>query len=281
MGLSNHHSNKHIKERSKNRGNTVTYKLASLPTRNKVLGLFLLLLANGCAAADHGVPYTADTIVIDGVASENAWSTSPWKPLNFPIIGPLPDTQDFSANYRLLWDEDYLYLNVEMQDDVLYDRNPDPLVRYWDDDCLEIFLDEDASGGNHKDNFNAFAYHVALDGNVADIGLLKQDGSTNFILLNDHVESRISRSEKAPFNVIWELKIKVFDDSFAIDKATEQSRVKLQQNKKIGFMLAYCDNDGSETRESFIGSHEIVPVNGDKNLGYITADVFGEIILKM
>ena len=44
-------------------------------------------------------------------------------------------------------------------------------------------------------------------------------------------------------------------------------------------MLAYCDNDGSKERESFIGSANIKPVNGSKNLGYITADVFQQLLL--
>jgi hypothetical protein len=46
----------------------------------------------------------------------------------------------------------------------------DPLVQYWDDDCLEIFLDEDFSGGDHQYNHNAFAYHVSLDNQAIDIG---------------------------------------------------------------------------------------------------------------
>ena len=44
-------------------------------------------------------------------------------------------------------------------------------------------------------------------------------------------------------------------------------------------MLAYCDNDGSLEREAFVGSTEITPINGDKNLGYITADVFEKLTL--
>ena len=47
-----------------------------------------------------------------------------------------------------------------------------------------------------------------------------------------------------------------------------------------GFMLAYCDNDGSKEREHFIGSVEIAPKNGDKNRGYIDASVFGKLWLK-
>jgi hypothetical protein len=47
----------------------------------------------------------------------------------------------------------------------------------------------------------------------------------------------------------------------------------------MGFMLAYCDNDNSPEREHFMGSHEVEAINGDKNRGYIDADVFGEIRL--
>jgi hypothetical protein len=45
-------------------------------------------------------------------------------------------------------------------------------------------------------------------------------------------------------------------------------------------MLAYCDNDGSKEREHFISSNDIEAVNGNKNLGYITADVFQTLTLK-
>ena len=47
----------------------------------------------------------------------------------------------------------------------------------------------------------------------------------------------------------------------------------------MGFMLAYCDNDGSDVREHFMGDHDFPAQNGSKNLGYITADVFGKITL--
>lgn len=44
-------------------------------------------------------------------------------------------------------------------------------------------------------------------------------------------------------------------------------------------MLAYCDNDGSASREHFIGSVAIEPKNGDKNLGYKDAGVFAPLTL--
>ncbi|WP_372974429.1 sugar-binding protein [Muriicola sp.] len=52
----------------------------------------------------------------------------------------------------------------------------------------------------------------------------------------------------------------------------------MRKNKKIGFALAYCDNDGSAERENFIGS-VFVP-GEDKNQGWINADIFGTLVLE-
>lgn len=221
-------------------------------------------------------------MTIDGVDNEPSWNLATWYPLNELIQGTKPTEQDFNGQFKLLWDEKKLYLLVEITDDVLFDQHADPLHLYWDDDCLEIFIDEDASGGNHQFTFNAFAYHIGLDNQVVDIGPNNKDGSTNFVLLNDHIQSVWKRSSSKPNNVIWEVEINVFDENFSLtpnDRKEYQIPIKLTQGKTMGFMLAYCDNDGSKERESFIGSIDIKAINGNKNLGYITADVFQKLTL--
>ncbi|MDG1733201.1 MAG: sugar-binding protein [Thalassotalea sp.] len=243
----------------------------------------LVLLSSNIAYANGdtiSVKPATNAITVDGMANESAWDASNWLPIDQHMIGEYPSKEDFSGRFKLLWDQDYLYLLAEITDDVLVDKIADPLDRYWDDDCLEIFLDENASGGNHQFNFNAFAYHVALDNQVADIGPNNADGSTNFILLNDHVNSVWKRDSAAPHKVYWELAIKIFDDSFKLPAQNPANiPLKLTADKTMGFMLAYCDNDTSIEREHFIGSQKITPVNGDKNLGYIDASVFGKIKL--
>ena len=228
-------------------------------------------------AATDPVSHVSSGIVIDGNMQESAWHNTNWREWNKHILGSIPAPEDFSGRYKLLWDEAHLYLLAEITDDVLFDQFPDPLVRYWDDDCLEIFVDEDASGGEHQFNFNAFAYHLALDNQAVDIGRQNSDGSPQFLLLNDHLESRWKRQSEQPNTIIWEVAIKLFADDF--DPAKPNQPVTLTENKQVGFMLAYCDNDGSKEREHFIGSHEIVPIEGDKNLGYKDASVFGTIKL--
>ena len=63
-----------------------------------------------------------------------------------------------------------------------------PFIRYWDDDTLEVFIDEVASGGEHTYSHNAFGYHIALVGNAVDLGDAEHDCKRP-IVLNDHVTS--------------------------------------------------------------------------------------------
>lgn len=258
-----------------------------------VVVIVMLTAANANALGSNDIDKRAleakkvkEIMTIDGIANEASWQLVSWQPIDQLILGTMPSKEDFSGRFKIMWDEQQLYLLVEITDDILFDQHADPRHLYWDDDCLEIFIDEDGSGGNHQFNFNAFAYHVALDNQAADMGEKNADRSNNFVLLNDHISSSWRRSEKTPNKVIWELAVRVYDDSFSMPLPMQTSMqnkkpqpVKLSAGKKLGFMLAYCDNDGSKEREHFIGSVDIKAVNGNKNLGYITADVFQKLTL--
>lgn len=235
-----------------------------------------LALLSASVLADYQAPKATLAPVIDG-QMEPVWDTAPWAPMDQLMVGTPAKAEDFSGRYKLLWDAGQLYLLAEITDDIAYDGHPDPRLNYWDDDCLEVFLDEDKSGGDHLTSFNAFAYHVGLDNQVVDIGPKNADGSDNFVLLNDHVQSRWQRSQSAPYAMVWELAIKVYDDSFNLASAGQP--VTLSAGKQLGFMLAYCDADDGAGRQHFYGSQAIKPVNGDKNLGYKDASVFGGLLL--
>jgi hypothetical protein len=214
------------------------------------------------------VQKATDTIEIDGLPNEATWNRQPWHPIDQLWLGEPYSTEDFSGRYKLLWDESGVYLLAEITDDVLLDRYPDPLKNWWDDDCLEIFIDENNNGGDHQFNHTAFAYHVALDGNVVDMSTNKQGK-----LYNSHVRS--ARSTSGTQN-IWELKILIFDETFSDDSPSEA--LTLKAGKTMGFALAYCDNDQSEHRENFVGSsqHE----GFKQNQGWINASIFGTLVLK-
>lgn len=205
--------------------------------------------------------------VIDGKMNEDIWDKSSWHTIDQLWLGNPYDSDDFNGKYKLCWTKDALYVLVEIQDDVLMDQNIDPLKFWWNDDCVEVFIDEDNSGGEHQYNHNAFAYHIDLDGNVVDMapGEIPR-------LYNHHVESK--RETKGNIS-IWELKISIYNDTYNDDETNVP--IELSSGKKLGFAIAYCDNDTSKERENFIGS---IFVSGtDKNRGWIDANIFGTILL--
>ena len=205
---------------------------------------------------------------IDGIANESVWSNAEWLPINQLWLGDTYSKADFQGRYKLTWTEDALYLLAEITDDALKDVYKDPLKNWWDEDCLEVFIDEDNSGGNHQYNYNAFAYHIDLEGNVVDVTPNKEGE-----LYNSHIESE--RLTKGNITT-WEVKISLFDDTYKDDEINIP--VKLKANKNIGFALAYCDNDTSKQRENFIGS--IYVEGNDKDRGWIDANIFGTLLLK-
>jgi len=204
---------------------------------------------------------------LDGNSDDPAWKEQEWYAIDQRWIGPEYTATDFSGRYKLTWTPEAIYLLAEIQDDILYDKEKDPLTLWWDDDCLEIFIDADNSGGEHQFTHNAFAYHVALDGNVVDLA----PGEIP-TLYNSHIRSERKTTGNT---TIWECEILVYDDSYIDGGINDQQVLNVQQ--KIGFALAYCDNDSSAERENFIGS-VFVP-GEDKNRGWIDAGIFGTLEL--
>jgi hypothetical protein len=209
------------------------------------------------------------TPLIDGFAGDSVWQNAEWLPIDQRWIGKQPTPADFSGRYKLLWDENNLYILAEITDDTLIDIHADGLDRYWDDDCLEVFVDEDASGGNHQFNYNAFAYHIALDGRVVDVA-----PDSSFQYYDDHCYTRRQCQGKV---CVWEVAVKLFDGNQYSDDGENIPKM-LKAGKRIGFALAYCDNDYSPERENFMGN---VAVEGeDKNRGWIDAGIFGILELQ-
>ena len=244
----------------------------------RVAGAAVLMLTLASAGAadrhvmgttEYRAPRAAIAPVVDGVAGDAAWSAAPWHEIDQRWLGPEYGSDDFQGRFKVVWTPERIYLLVEIVDDILYDRHRNPLTQYWDDDCLEIFLDEDFSGGDHQYNHNAFAYHVSLDNQAIDIGTDRAARS-----YSSHVQSRWRQQDD---KVVWELAIDVHPDSFR-DDAPDQQPVRLSAGKAMGLMVAYCDNDGSELRENFIGSEPVH--HGKKDRGWIDAGLFGKLVLE-
>jgi hypothetical protein len=76
--------------------------------------------------------------------------------------------------------------------------------------------------------------------------------------------------------VVWELGILVYTDEY-VDGSQRNVPAKLSAGKVLGLMIAWCDNDGSEIRENFIGSESAPGERKDR--GWIDAGLFGSLLL--
>jgi len=210
---------------------------------------------------------SSETMTIDGLANESIWNDATWYAIDKTWIGSQPTSTDFSGKFKVVWDDDFLYILTEITDDQLSDDHADPLTNWWDDDCIEIFIDENASKGNHQYNYNAFAYHVSTTYDVVDMGTDQKPH-----LYNDHISTVLTKNGNV---YTWECKVKIFADNFVY--GVVNTPVKLVKDKKMGFSMAYNDNDANTTRDNFMGSG--IVSGSDKNVGYITADYFQELTL--
>jgi hypothetical protein len=248
----------------------------------RTMAMFYLFISAAAAAASavasqsnhdpdrsyYTAPKAKQAPYVDGVADEAAWERAQWRQIEHLWLGPEMSNADFQGRYKVVWTEHKLYILAEIVDDILIDTHRNPLEQYWDDDCLEIFVDEDHSGGEHQYNHNAFAYHLSLDNQAIDIGTDKQARS-----YTSHVESRWQQHGD---KLTWEVSIDIYSDDYR-DGSTGNRPTILVAGKILGFMLAYCDNDGSKLRENFIGSE--YASGDDKDRGYIDAGLFGALEL--
>jgi hypothetical protein len=222
---------------------------------------------------DYAAPFAETAPVIDGKGNDPAWNKAGWKPIDQEWLGNIPSPDVFSGRYKMVWTEDRLYYLVEIVDHYISTTRIDtPLNEIYNDDCLELFINEDALGGNHERSHNAFAYHMSFDGkSVVD---LNTKGQSFFV--SDHLNYVIG-NEPGSTLYTWEVEMKIFDKTFDEDNPDKNAPVKLRDGKVMGFAVAYCDADEKNTRERFIGSVYIPGEN--KNVGWQDASVFAKLYL--
>ncbi|APD07227.1 hypothetical protein UJ101_01716 [Flavobacteriaceae bacterium UJ101] len=209
---------------------------------------------------------TTSPIIIDGKANDPIWEKVNWYSMNYKWMGESLDSLDYHGKFKLAWDTHTLYLLIEVLDDVLYPTLKDGIENYWKGDYVEVFIDEDQSGGLHQYNHQAFAYHISTEGHAID-----KSTSKKTIFFDDHI--KVKRSQKGHLYT-WEIALKLFDNQF--DEHTNPQPVEIVPQKRIGFSIAYGDNDGNHSREHFMGSKKTHGKNNDE--GYINANVLGSIL---
>ena len=242
--------------------------------------LITFIFASQLMAANYDATYTSIAPTIDGQDADLCWQSATWAPIDQVWLGHAPIPQNCSAKFKACWKGDKLYFLMEVVDNVLVNWNPtEPLKNYPSNDCPEIFIDEDASGGEHTNSYNAFAYHIATTYDIVDVDV---DGAAH--LYNDHIQVKRTNIGNT---YLWEMAVTVYNDQFVYG-AKNNPTVNLFAGKKIGFSIAYNDSDMKyETRDAMIASTEIGQrdcyslgyTGSGMNCSWQTASVFGTMTL--
>ncbi len=205
--------------------------------------------------------------VIDGNI-DDSWNAANWMAMTvawtgFENLTAPSSSADFSGKYKAMWTEDHLYLLLDITDDIINTSG-----QYWEQDTVEIFLDEDQSGGQHNQSHNAFAYHINHNLDVVDNG-------GDPAMISSHISSAINTQGTRH---IWEIQIEIYSEHNGyVLSEQEAARVTLTAGKIMGFTPSYIDNDGHGTREHFMSS--VNSSGHQSNQGYLNADSFGSIEL--
>jgi len=109
---------------------------------------------------------------IDGLADE-IWSVAGQNKIANVMFSPLSSPNDLSAYFKAMWDENNLYVLVDVTDDILKnDSTPD---QWWFDDSVEVYIDADNSKSNQYDEDDA-QYHFDWDTTSPTMGVHNQHG---------------------------------------------------------------------------------------------------------
>ena len=289
----------------------------SIPVRMALLSLLgATHVLNGFSAnpeaCNNYIAYkTIDIPFFDGIGDEEFWANCPWYtidqvwlPYNNDVdypgatkeasSKPITDEHDFSGKFKLAWNEEenMLYLLAVITDDVFVSGYAG-VGSYSVYDVLEIFIDEDRSGGEHELDLgssvaaNAFSYHINSvpyeDGDVQNyMSAMDIAGSKGDIVnYNNHFPYFALRKDGNTYT--YELAMKLYRGESGISYETDAANeyeVQLYEGKVSGFSLAYCDNDDPNnlSRDHFIGS-SYLPA-GKNNSNYQNADLFGELLFE-
>jgi len=263
---------------------------------------FLMFFSISGLAESSGIRAQDDTVkapnvenipTIDGLSDDACWGVVNWQSIDQVWIpwGGSVGADDYTGQYKVVWSstENVLYFLVDITDDVFVDGYEYPDGDYYQHDIVEVFIDEDKSGGVHNyegvgvNAENAFAYHIVVDapedGEVNnDFVVCDMTGPGTTVNYAGHFPELAMRKDGNQYT--WEFSLAVYDSSYD-NGDPEASRVDLSEGKISGLSLAYCDNDSineePKTRDNFFGSVEVP--EDEYNDHWINADGFGTIKL--
>jgi hypothetical protein len=142
------------------------------------------------------VKHTDRAPAIDGQA-EDLWSEVRRHRIRNSAYTPASDRDDLTAFYRAMWDEDNLYVLVNVMDEALKNDSDE----FWLDDSVEIFIDADNSKSpDYGDNDYLYFFEWAEAG--PQMGELKHSRTNDVEFAVGHTEVGYRVEVKFPWSTL-------------------------------------------------------------------------------
>ncbi len=166
------------------------------------------------------------------------------------INGTINDPRDLSAVWSSSWDEENLYVWVNVQDDRLVKDSSKP----WADDSVEIYIDAD---GSRKSSY---------------------DGHNDFQLTYRVNDRKLSVSSNSASQHIQGVKQKIIKQKNGYQLATtipwKALKVKPFAGKKVGFEVQVNDDDTGNNRDAKLSW------NANSDAAWKNPQMFGQLVLR-
>jgi len=212
---------------------------------------------------------------------------TPYSPVIDADISEFPDadtitvtdpTTGTTGTYRLMWDDDALYITAEFSDSALNTVNTENDTSLWQDDSLEIMFDtlHDKGGSIQQDDYKFYAspagvysdsqaydldwntqvnYAVSVDGTVND----NADSDTGWVV--EMVIPWQDWSITAPgFSSVWGMNIALNDkpDATTYPTQTQWSGLGLDFNVPDGWNDVLFTVRADSSRDGCVEEHELI-----------------------
>ena len=175
--------------------------------------------------------YTENAPAVDGQLDSH-WASAATYSIDKSVLGQRPTQTDLSASFKALYDENALYLFVDITDDLLVQ---DSVFWWWADDAVELYLDGDRSRGQTYDGIDDYQLILRWDDDTVYVG---------------------SDSVPAPANLEWAHR--QTDSGWAVEIAFPWSALGITAQPGIQFGIdvhVSDDDDGGDTRERKLAWH--------------------------
>ena len=148
------------------------------------------------AEAAIGIAPAAQAPAIDGRVDE-VWSDARSHTIQNVVFAPVSSTADLSASFKALWDDDNLYLLVDVTDDDLRNDSDE----FWLDDGIELFVDADNSKSDDYTD-NDYQFYFGWDRSRPVMGEEKRGITTGVAFAMDNIAGGYRTEIKLPWSTL-------------------------------------------------------------------------------